>query len=253
MRSMEASKVLILGTGKTVGGLGKTVGGLRAQLQQQANITSLEIEQSRLATQKAIMEMKIEVRDYMQKIVADTAEREQKRFHDLEEKIASVPSKAMISEWARTATDGHLKDPSTFGVITTACHTATSSITASVDKGTTDIRIAIRNEKAQLMKDISHAQTRTMNEIANKINSTGAVQQIDDARQQAITEIASKPTDASKEAIKEMNDAAREIMVNIQAAAPFPGTTLSLPLDNVVGTLGRSNSTKAADNPDTAS
>ena len=42
-------------------------------------------------------------------------------------------------------------------------------------------------------------------------------------------------------------------MVDIQAAAPFPGIALDLPLANVPGTLGQSNRSKAADSSDAAS
>ena len=92
-----------------------------------------------------------------------------------------------------------------------------------------------------------------MNKIANKVDNTGAFQQISEARQQAIKDITDKTTDARQEAIQEIADAVRDGMVNIQAAAPFPGTTLNLPLHNVTANIGRSTDSAMALNLDTAS
>ena len=136
--------------------------------------------------------MRIEVGERMKRLEDEATEREKKRQQMLDDKLASIPSEAMVNEWARTATDDYLNDPSTLGIITTACGTANSSITASVETGTTNLlatvetgATTIQNEKAKAIKELLHAQQKAMKEIengrvhavttvTNKIDNTGA-------------------------------------------------------------------------------
>ena len=68
------------------------------------------------------------------------------------------------------------------------------------------------------------------NQVANKIANTGAYQEIADAQKKALTEIA---------------DAARNFMVYIQAAAPFPGTALGIPVGRISGMIDQKDNSDA--------
>ena len=76
--------------------------------------------------------MRIKADELMNRLEEDATKREKKRQQMLDDKLASIPSEAMVNEWARTATDDYLNDPSTLGIIMTACGTSNSFITASV-------------------------------------------------------------------------------------------------------------------------
>ena len=60
-----------------------------------------------------------------------------------------------------------------------------------------------------------------------------------------ITRAYQKIADAHQQALKEIADAARTVMIDIQAAASFPGTALSLSVANNSGTLSQENSSDA--------
>ena len=59
-----------------------------------------------------------------------------------------------------------------------------------------------------------------------KITNTGVFQDITDARKKALTEI---------------SDAARDIVIDIQVAAPFSGLALGIPTAAILGTVGQAS------------
>ena len=81
------------------------------------------------------------------------------------------------------------------------------------------------------MKDIECGRDKVITTITKKIDNTEAYQKIVDARKQALKEIA---------------DTTRTVMVDIQVAAPFPGIALSLPAVKILDTLSQATSSDAA-------
>ena len=148
--------------------------------------------------------------------------------------LTSIPREFTVTEWAQSATKSYMSTAPELDTITTAWSNANSSLTATSKKGSANTK----NEGAKALKDIEDVHKKAMNDIAegrnqvaNKIAKTGAYQDIADARKKALTEIA---------------NAARNVMVDIQAAAPFPGTALGIPVVHISGMMGQKNSSDAA-------
>ena len=129
------------------------------EMEKSRGNTKKLIEKLRMETQAAISEMRQQADARLQRL-EDGATVGETKLQELSNKLASVPNEDVVTEWARSATATHLRDPTVMGIITTACDTANSSITASVEKGSADICITIKNEKARLMRDLLRERRR---------------------------------------------------------------------------------------------
>ena len=134
---------------------------LKWELEKSCKETEKAIEKSCLESHSVIKQMRFPAKEHIQLLEEQANEREKQRHKKLDDKLASIPSESRVDEWAHTVTHDYLNMPSSFDTITTTCSTANSSITASSEKGTTNIR----NEAATAIKGVTDAQRKAMRSI----------------------------------------------------------------------------------------